>query len=295
MKMKNFFDEIIKNGGNWLCVGLLLALLFGISSVIASISNNSSWNMLTLLFLFCFFLEIVCYGIFKFWIWCKTSYLSLLVGCAVVFIALGYILYFFNLMYIDGSCVELACSPPSCSKVCVKGISLTTYIMATATLSTAIVALFKDKFEKWIDSPRLIISETHKDVEDKNGEKCFIYRIIVENVGRTPAENLKIMLERDDGTDYAPFDLRWSFYQKDVYEPVKLHSNLKRMWDLCGKPYDGDKLFVGADTEADALRKLDKGTYKFKLYAVADNLNTFKKEIVINYNDSEEQVDVKIV
>ena len=277
------------------CVQLFVRIPLCLSCVIESISNNSDWMVYELLFLFLLLAEIVCFIVFKFWIWCKTSYFSLFIGCVVIFVALGFILYLCDLMYIDGSCVELACSPPACSKECVKGISLTTYIMSTATLSTAIVALFKDKFEKWIDCPRLVIRETHKDVEDKNGTKCFIYRIVVENVGRTPAENLKIMLERVDGSDHAPFDLRWSFSQKNVYEPVKLHSNLKRMWDLCGKSYDGDKLFIGADTETDALRKLDKGTYKFKMYAVADNLNTFEKNIIITYKDSEEQVDVEIV
>ena len=197
-------------------------------------------------------------------------------------------------MYIDGSCVEISCHY-FCQNTCVKGVSLTTYVMAAATLSTALVALFKDKFERWIDCPCLIIREIHKDVEDKEGKACFIHRIVVENVGRTPAQNLQVLLERNDGNDHAPFELRWSFYKKGEFEPVKLHPNLKRMWDLCGKPFDGEKLFIGADTESDAKRKLDKGEYEFRLFVVADNLNTIEKKLKINYGDFDEQVSVQIL
>ena len=151
--------------------------------------------------------------------------------------------------------------------------------MATATLSTAIVALFKDKFERWIDCPRLTISETHMNVKDKDEKNSFIHRLVIENIGRTPAQNLQVLLERIDGNDHAPFELRWSFYKKGEFEPVKLHPNLKRMWDLCGKPYDGEILFVGADTESDAIRKLGKGDYEFRMFAVADNLNTIENKI----------------
>ena len=165
--------------------------------------------------------------------------------------------------------------------------------MATATLSTAIVALFKDKFERWIDCPRLIISETRMDVKDKDGEKCFIHRLVIENIGRTPAQNLQVLLERVDENDHAPFELRWSFYKKGEFEPVKLHPNLKRMWDLCGKPYDDEKLFIGAGTESDAIKKLGKGNYEFRLFAVADNLNTIEKTLKIKYGDSDEQVSVQ--
>ncbi|WP_458449429.1 hypothetical protein [Fibrobacter sp.] len=67
------------------------------------------------------------------------------------------------------------------------------------------------------------------------------------------------------------------------------------MWDLCGKPYDGEILFVGADTESDAIRKLGKGDYEFRMFAVADNLNTIEKKLKIKYDDSDEQVSVQII
>ena len=284
----------MKNSTNWLIVALLLSVMFIISSILDAIFPDGEWKVEQLASIALLGLEILCWFILRFWLWCKTSYLSLIVGCVAFFVALGLILYLLGLMYIDGSCVEISC-PYFCQNKCVKGISLTTYVMAAATLSTALVALFKDKFERWIDCPRLIIREIHKDVEDKDGRACFIHRIVVENVGRSPAQNLQVLLERDDGNDHAPFELRWSFYKKGEFEPVKLHPNLKRMWDLCGKPFGGEKLFIGADTESDAKRKLDKGEYEFRLFVVADNLNTIEKKLKINYGDFDEQVSVQIL
>lgn len=286
----------MKNNDNsiWWILAIVLGVAFSFCSIMSDKSPDGDWMVLAASFGSVLLLEGVCALIYKFWLWSKTSYLSLIVGSAFFFIILGLILYLCGLMYIDGSCVEISCSS-LCQNKCVKGISLTTYIMATATLSTAIVALFKDKFERWIDCPRLIIRETLKDEEDKNGKKCFIHRIVVENIGRIPAQNLQVLLERKDGNDHAPFELRWSFYKKGEFEPIKLHPNLKRMWDLCGKPYDGKKLFIGADSESDAIRELDEGEYEFRLFAVADNLNTIEKTLKIKYGDSDEQVSVQIL
>lgn len=116
------------------------------------------------------------------------------------------------------------------------------YFVANSTLCAAIVALFKDRYERFCYKPNL---KLYFDIEDgnlfaveksKNKIKCYMVRLKVSNFGLGFAENVKLRIESTHKNYFPPMYLTWTNCfqqgQKDKFNMEKMYLNLDYYCDF---------------------------------------------------------------
>ena len=184
-----------------------------------------------------------------------------------------------------------------------KDFSVNGYISATATFSAAIVALFKDRYDRYCYKPKLnlefdINDERSFSVERmEDNSKGYMLRIKISNDGLGWAENVMLRIETVNGSKFPPMFLTWTNnFDKKNEERIrlkKMYLGIDYFCDLAEirgtnnhdvilatevKPFNKSTRFA-----CSAVTKVQK-TQHFRLTLIADNFMPKSYDMSLDYN-----------
>ena len=181
--------------------------------------------------------------------------------------------------------------------------SVSEYISAVATFSAAIVALFKDRYDRYCYKPKLnlefdINDERSFSVERmEDNSKGYMLRIKISNDGLGWAENVMLRIETVNGSKFPPMFLTWTNnFDKRNEERIrlkKMYLGIDYFCDLAEirgtnnhdvilatevKPFNKSTRFA-----CSAVTKVKKPQH-FRLTLIADNFMPKSYDMSLDYN-----------
>ncbi|MFA6076785.1 MAG: hypothetical protein WC735_01775 [Candidatus Paceibacterota bacterium] len=136
------------------------------------------------------------------------------------------------------------------------------------TLVLGILAIFGDQIKKYFFKPKIRGVEIIETWQENHEEALIYKRLIVKNIGKAPAKDVRAMLTYTDGgkLNFLPVPLNWTHWNtttRDIsqHEPAYLDimcrqlsdSQYKFCWSLqVGQPLESD--FIYFDTQMRNIR-----------------------------------------
>ena len=208
-----------------------------------------------------------------------SIYLLPLVLFAIIFLCVGQFLFFLT-----------------------NDFKVSEYISAVATFSAAIVALFRDRYDRYCYKPQLSLKFDMNDERSfsvekmENQSKGYMLRVKVSNEGLGWAENVMLRIETLNGRKFPPMFLTWTNnFDKKNEERIrlnKLYLDVDYFCDLaeiCGrnnhdvnlatevKPFNKSTRF-----SCYTVTKVHDPQY-FRLTLFADNFMPKRYYMILNY------------
>ena len=177
------------------------------------------------------------------------------------------------------------------------------YISAIATFSAAIVALFKDRYDRYCYKPQLSLKFDMNDERSFSVEKMedqskgYMLRVKISNEGLGWAENVMLRIEITNGSKFPPMFLTWTNnFGKENDEKIRL----KKMY--LGIDYYCDLAEIRGTNNHDIIlatevKPFNKSTrfacfavtkkhipQYFRLTLFADNFMPKSYYMILNYN-----------
>lgn len=176
------------------------------------------------------------------------------------------------------------------------------YLAVIATFSAALVALFKDRYDRFCYKPKLALSFDMEDnrlfsvekMEDKT--KGYMLRVKISNIGLGWAENVMLRIESTHNS-FPPMFLTWTNnFGKNNNERIKLnkmHLNADYYCDLAEIRGNKNHIFI-LSTEVQPFNKSTRyAPYSvtkkhepeyFRLTLFADNIVPVFYYMILNYD-----------
>lgn len=178
--------------------------------------------------------------------------------------------------------------------------NLLAYLTPVSTIAATLVALFKDRYTKFIDKPVLTLCKSKDDdflslTPRKGGDAAII---VIKNEGNSIAKNVFAqieLIESSDGfkQDYEMprMDLYLAYYAKEK-QRCDIYPNLKEVFDVLYRDDNNGPFILTTSIEENGF-PLNKGKYIFKLTIGADNANFIIKKLIIDTYQAPARMDIE--